>query len=133
MGIVSYLMLILLVAPGSELQLKTSNPVKIVAVWTLKLYKRCISPGQGEQICNYSPSCSQFTKEAIEKYGLFWGILMGGDRLLRCNSFSPGYEGRFYFGRQAGRIYDPVRDHYLLKYHHHILEADSGGLGSGPP
>ena len=40
--------------------------------------------------CKYYPTCSEYTKQAIEKYGAFKGILMGVWRILRCNPFSKG-------------------------------------------
>lgn len=36
--------------------------------------------------CDYYPSCSQYTKQAIQKHGFIKGWLLGCDRLLRCNS-----------------------------------------------
>ena len=40
--------------------------------------------------CKYYPTCSEYTKQAIEKYGAFKGGLMGMWRILRCNPFSKG-------------------------------------------
>jgi putative membrane protein insertion efficiency factor len=40
--------------------------------------------------CRYYPSCSQYTYEAIEKYGLLKGGLKGAWRICRCNPFSKG-------------------------------------------
>lgn len=41
-------------------------------------------------ICKYSPTCSEYTKRAIKKYGAVKGIVIGSYRLLRCNPFSKG-------------------------------------------
>ncbi len=49
-----------------------------------------------KRICMYHPTCSEYTKEAIMKYGSFLGIVKGAFRILRCNPFSSGG-------------YDPVR------------------------
>lgn len=40
--------------------------------------------------CKYYPSCSEYTKQAIEKYGAFKGTAKGICRILRCNPFSKG-------------------------------------------
>jgi len=40
--------------------------------------------------CRYTPSCSEYTKQAIERYGIGCGIRMGILRLLRCHPFHPG-------------------------------------------
>jgi uncharacterized protein len=41
-------------------------------------------------VCRFQPTCSQYTREAIERYGLARGCWLGGKRLLRCNPFFPG-------------------------------------------
>ena len=40
--------------------------------------------------CIYYPTCSEYTKQAIEKYGAFKGSIIGAKRILRCNPFSKG-------------------------------------------
>ena len=40
--------------------------------------------------CKYYPTCSEYMKQAIEKYGIFKGIFLGLIRLLKCNPFSKG-------------------------------------------
>ena len=40
--------------------------------------------------CKYYPTCSEYTKQAIEKYGVIKGGYMGICRILRCNPFSKG-------------------------------------------
>ena len=40
--------------------------------------------------CKYYPTCSEYAKQAIEKYGVLKGIFLSGWRFLRCNPFSKG-------------------------------------------
>ena len=40
--------------------------------------------------CKYYPTCSEYTKQAIQKYGVVKGIVLGIARILRCNPFSKG-------------------------------------------
>jgi putative membrane protein insertion efficiency factor len=55
----------------------------------IKGYKRFVSPMLPPS-CRFTPSCSLYTLEAIEKYGLLRGVLMGTWRILRCHPFSRG-------------------------------------------
>ncbi|HOT74419.1 MAG TPA: membrane protein insertion efficiency factor YidD [Candidatus Wallbacteria bacterium] len=41
-------------------------------------------------ICRYVPSCSEYTRHAILKYGVFRGVIYGAFRILRCNPFFKG-------------------------------------------
>lgn len=40
--------------------------------------------------CRYQPTCSNYTKEAVEKYGPIKGLFLGLKRVLRCNPFMKG-------------------------------------------
>jgi putative membrane protein insertion efficiency factor len=59
------------------------------AVLAIRLYQLVLSPLLGRQ-CRFYPSCSSYTKEAIEKHGVLKGIFLGGKRLLKCHPFHPG-------------------------------------------
>lgn len=55
----------------------------------LLAYKRTLSPLTGRQ-CAYTPTCSMYSYDAIEKYGAIVGIALTAGRLLRCTPFSKG-------------------------------------------
>lgn len=59
------------------------------AMWLIRVYKRTLSPILPPS-CRFSPSCSQYTLEALEKYGFFKGAVRGLFRLMRCHPFSRG-------------------------------------------
>ncbi len=40
--------------------------------------------------CKFYPTCSEYTKQAIEKYGAGKGLFKGLCRILKCNPFSKG-------------------------------------------
>ena len=60
-----------------------------IVVGMIRTYKRLLSPLLPPS-CKFSPTCSQYTMEAIEKYGVLKGGFLGLWRLLRCNPFSKG-------------------------------------------
>lgn len=60
-----------------------------IAVLLLKIYRFLISPMYGD-VCRYYPSCSRYSLEAMQSYGLLRGICMTAWRLLRCNPWSSG-------------------------------------------
>jgi len=63
-------------------------PRKLV-ISLIKFYQLCISPRIGSH-CKYYPTCSEYTKQAVDKYGIIKGSLLGIIRILKCNPFSKG-------------------------------------------
>jgi putative membrane protein insertion efficiency factor len=59
----------------------------IVAV--LRFYKWTVSPWL-PSACRYHPTCSEYTRQAVEKYGAGRGLWMGLRRLLRCHPLHAG-------------------------------------------
>lgn len=55
----------------------------------IKFYQLFISPSLG-QVCRFYPSCSEYSHQAIIKYGLIKGGWKGIKRILRCGSWHPG-------------------------------------------
>jgi len=55
----------------------------------VKFYQDFISPLLGRN-CRFYPSCSEYAKQALEKYGVFKGLIFSCWRILRCHPFSKG-------------------------------------------
>ncbi|MBO7509069.1 MAG: membrane protein insertion efficiency factor YidD [Alphaproteobacteria bacterium] len=69
---------------------KFPRNIGIGLIW---VYQHFISPAfGGRAACRFTPTCSEYTKIAIKKYGLFRGTIMGMRRILRCR---PGGEFGF--------------------------------------
>lgn len=52
--------------------------------------------------CKYEPTCSAYATQAIERYGILRGLVLGTWRLLRCNPWSDGG-------------FDPVENQHLFR------------------
>ena len=65
------------------------------------IYKKTLSKMLGAS-CMYTPTCSMYTFDAIEKYGLALGSIMGTRRILRCNPLAKGG-------------FDPVKENFKGK------------------
>ncbi len=89
------------------------DPLSVCSDWLIQTYKLFISPLQGGNICNFWPTCSQFTREAIRTRGFWEGVLIGADRLMRCHPGAWLYLDRYYFGISHDRLIDPVCNHVL--------------------
>lgn len=63
---------------------------KKLLILLVKFYRICISPYKGNIHCRYTPTCSQYALEALEKYGPIKGTYLSVKRILRCNPFSKG-------------------------------------------
>ena len=63
--------------------------VKKVMIGAIRAYQKGISPGLPPR-CRFSPTCSQYALEAIEKYGPVKGGWLAARRLCRCNPFNKG-------------------------------------------
>ena len=69
--------------------------MKKIFILLINFYQKNISPWFGKK-CKYYPTCSEYTKQAIEKYGVIKGTIKGIKRILRCNPL-------------GGYGYDPVK------------------------
>ncbi len=63
--------------------------IKKLFLLLIRFYKAAISPYLGDN-CRFTPTCSEYAMEAIERYGALKGSLMAIWRILRCNPFCKG-------------------------------------------
>jgi len=64
--------------------MKILNILAIVLIIPIKLYQVLISPLLGSS-CRYSPTCSQYSIEAIKKHGPFKGSWLAVKRISNCH------------------------------------------------
>jgi uncharacterized protein len=58
---------------------------KKIALFIIHVYQVLISPFTGGRAaCRFTPTCSEYTKQAIKKYGVIRGGWMGARRISRC-------------------------------------------------
>lgn len=74
----------------------TDIPGKII-IKLIRVYQLTLSSLLGNR-CRFYPTCSQYTQEAISRYGVLKGCYYGARRILRCHPWHPGG-------------YDPVPEH----------------------
>ncbi len=70
------------------------NIIRKIFIFPVLLYQYTISPLLPAS-CRFTPSCSEYTKEAILKHGIIKGTFLGIKRIARCNPW-------------GGSGYDPV-------------------------
>ena len=60
-----------------------------IIIFLIKFYQKAISPFLGRR-CRFYPTCSEYTKQAVEKYGALKGLYLGLVRILKCHPFHKG-------------------------------------------
>ena len=63
--------------------------MKRIALAAIRVYQRQFSSAKPPS-CRFQPTCSAYTYEAIESWGLLRGVAMGAWRILRCNPLNDG-------------------------------------------
>ena len=65
------------------------NPIKALFILFIRAYQRLISPILPPS-CRFTPSCSHYGIEALQKHGLIRGSYLTINRILRCHPWSKG-------------------------------------------
>ena len=60
-----------------------------IFIFMIRIYQETLSPLLGHS-CKYVPTCSEYTIQAIRKYGAVRGLWIGIKRICRCNPVSKG-------------------------------------------
>ncbi len=63
--------------------------LKTVLLKIIKVYQKAVSPSL-PNTCRFYPSCSEYSRQAIEKYGALKGTYMAIKRVLRCHPLNSG-------------------------------------------
>lgn len=67
--------------------------MQAVALGAIRLYQQALSPYISMGLCRHEPTCSRYTYEAIQNYGVVKGVWLGVKRLARCRpGGSSGYD-----------------------------------------
>ncbi len=87
--------------------LTETSELKLAATGLIRLYQKFISSQDGPT-CQFTPTCSRFGMACIHEYGMFRGILLAADRLIRCN----GQQSHFYqIDFKMNKYKDPITDY----------------------
>jgi len=66
-----------------------------IVISLINLYQRTLSPDHGPLrvlggVCRFAPTCSEYTKQAVERFGVIKGLALGVKRVTRCHPWSVG-------------------------------------------
>ncbi len=65
--------------------------MKKIILKLINLYQ--ITPLSSHKMCRFTPTCSEYAKQAITKYGVLKGIFLSIKRILKCHPFGKyGYD-----------------------------------------
>lgn len=87
---------------------------KQIGVFLVHFYQKFISPLINTN-CQFEPSCSEYMKQAIIKYGFLKGYIMGLERLIRCNRYARKEKYPVIETKRGKRLHDIPEDNLLKK------------------
>jgi len=74
-----------------------SNLIKKLILKLIRIYQKTLSPDHGllsgrfpYGYCRFYPTCSEYSHQSIDKYGIFKGGWYSAKRVARCNPFNQG-------------------------------------------
>ncbi len=88
------------------------NPVTLVFSCLMFGYQKLISP-QISAECLYSPSCSEYSRQLIRRYGIIKGIIYSSDRIMRCDRISATTISPVSRNEKDGKVYESTERYSL--------------------
>lgn len=72
--------------------------MKYLILFFIRFYQKYFSLDTGvlkfvfgrRQICRFSPTCSEYTYQAVSRYGIIYGLWLGVKRISKCHPFHKG-------------------------------------------
>ncbi|MEN9523871.1 MAG: hypothetical protein RL065_2248 [Bacteroidota bacterium] len=93
------------------------NPIFLPFTATLYFYQNIISPQLATE-CPHIPSCSNFSKQCISRYGFVKGVALSADRLTRCSPISIMDLPTYSFDYFTNKIQDSPIYYYFKQIKH---------------
>lgn len=62
--------------------------IKKILIKLIEIYQKISA--YTPAVCRFTPTCSEYTKQALEKYGILKGLWLGLKRISKCHPFHPG-------------------------------------------
>lgn len=86
----------------SIVRLALSLPRRLL-IGLVRVYQLVLSPHLGG-VCNFTPTCSHYAIQALEKYGAWKGTILAVHRILRCNPWGGhGWDPPRWYGEPPAR------------------------------
>lgn len=68
-------------------QPQVHNAAQVIGYFFIRIFQVVISPQDGPN-CRFTPTCSEYGRQAVMRYGIIVGGFCAGDRLIRCNPYT---------------------------------------------
>lgn len=65
------------------------NPAQRLLIGLIRFYQYVLSPWLGNQ-CRFTPTCSEYARQAVRTHGALKGTLLAIRRVIRCHPWHPG-------------------------------------------